>query len=142
MNKEFEKLLEKEAEILDQISSKQIEMRNAVKEKNWNNLMALITDVNVLSDSFKTLDASRDKIQTEMQRDELSSYKNSLSDLRSKLLKCKAENKAFASYVNISRSFVQQVVERALPQSRNKNYSRNGNIVQPQPQSVVVNQLF
>ena len=104
--------------------------------------MSLISEVNLLSDSFKVFDSKRNAIQSSMKKTELSSYSGELAELRTKLLKCKAENKAFASYVNISRTFVQQVVERALPQSRNKNYSRNGNIVQPQPQSVVVNQLF
>ena len=90
----------------------------------------------------KCEDSKREKIQSHMQRGDLSPYTYDLSVLRTKLLRCKAENKAFASYVNISRTFVQQVVEKALPHSRNKNYSRNGAILQPQPQSVVVNQLF
>ena len=37
---------------------------------------------------------------------------------------------------------VQSIIDNALPQSRNKLYSRNGNIIQSQPQSVVVNTLF
>ena len=52
------------------------------------------------------------------------------------------ENRVITDYVNIAKTFIQEVVEKALPQSRNKNYSRNGKIVQPQPLSVVVNQLF
>lgn len=142
MNEEFAAILKRMGEILDSISEKQKLLREAVNQKDWNKLMTLISEVNFLSDSFKSFDSKREKIQSHMQRGDLSPYTYDLSVLRTKLLRCKAENKAFASYVNISRTFVQQVVEKALPHSRNKNYSRNGAILQPQPQSVVVNQLF
>ena len=142
MNEEFSTILKRMGEILDSISEKQKLLREAVNQKDWNKLMTLISEVNFLSDSFKSFDTKREKIQSNMQRGDLSPYTYDLSVLRTKLLRCKTENKAFASYVNISRTFVQQVVEKALPHSRNKNYSRNGAILQPQPQSVVVNQLF
>lgn len=142
MNEEFAAILKSMEEILDSICEKQKLLREAVNQKDWNKLMTLISEVNFLSDSFKSFDSKREKIQSSMKRGDLSPYTYSLSLLRTKLLRCKAENKAFASYVNISRTFVQQVVEKALPNSRNKNYSRSGVIVQPQPQSVVVNQLF
>ena len=51
---------------------------------------------------------------------------------------CNAKNE----YINITKGFVQSIIDNALPQSRNKLYSRNGNIIQSQPQSVVVNTLF
>ncbi|WP_027727362.1 hypothetical protein [Treponema sp. C6A8] len=142
MNEEFKIILEDENNLLEHIAEEQGALRLAVEKKNWNALMTSISEINLMSDAFKTLDSRREKLQKSIDRAELTSYSEVLLNLRSKLLKCKAENKAFASYVNISRSFIQQVVEKALPQSRNKNYSRTGHIVQPQPQSVVVNQLF
>jgi hypothetical protein len=142
MNEEFKIILEDENNLLEHIAEEQGALRLAVEKKNWNALMTSISEINLMSDAFKTLDSRREKLQKSINKDELASYSETLLNLRSKLLKCKAENKAFASYVNISRSFIQQVVEKALPQSRNKNYSRTGHIVQPQPQSVVVNQLF
>lgn len=142
MNEEFSVILKRMENILDVISEKQKLLREAVNKKNWTELMTLISEVNLLSDAFKTEDVRREKIQNLLKKNALSTYSISLSALRSKLLRCKAENKAFASYVNITRGFVQQVVEKAIPVSRNKNYSRNGVIVQPQPQSLVVNQMF
>ena len=142
MNEEFKIILEDENNLLEHIAEEQGALRLAVEKKNWNALMTSISEINLMSDAFKTLDSRREKLQKSLPREELTNYSENLLNLRSKLLKCKAENKAFASYVNISRSFIQQIVERALPQSRNKNYSRTGHIVQPQPQSVVVNQLF
>ena len=50
--------------------------------------------------------------------------------------------KVLSEYINITKGFVQSIIDNALPQSRNKLYSRNGNIIQSQPQSVVVNTLF
>ena len=142
MNEEFSVILKRMENILDVISEKQKLLREAVNKKNWTELMTLISEVNLLSDAFKSEDVRREKIQNLLKKNALSTYSISLAALRSKLLRCKAENKAFASYVNITRGFVQQVVEKAIPVSRNKNYSRNGVIVQPQPQSLVVNQMF
>lgn len=142
MNVEFKLILEDENMLLEQISEEQLAMRNAVNHKDWNGLMTSISEGSRLSEAFKSLDSRRESIQSSLKKEEILLYSDELSKLRSKLLKCKAESKAFASYVKISRSFIQQIVEKALPQSRNKNYSRTGNIVQPQPHSVVVNQLF
>mgnify|MGYP006974640767 FL=1 len=69
-------------------------------------------------------------------------YKRILSIVRGKLVKSRTENKVLSEYINITKGFVQSIIDNALPQSRNKLYSRNGNIIQSQPQSVVVNTLF
>ena len=125
MNEEFSVILKRMENILDVISEKQKLLREAVNKKNWTELMTLISEVNLLSDAFKTEDVRREKIQNLSKKNALSTYSISLSALRSKLLRCKAENKAFASYVNITRGFVQQVVEKAIPVSRNKNLTFN-----------------
>ena len=73
---------------------------------------------------------------------EIKPYFERLGQMRAKLLKCKIENQALSKYVNITKNFIQGVVDNALPQSRNKVYSKNGKIVQPQPQSIVLNLDF
>ena len=65
-----------------------------------------------------------------------------LAKVRGKLVRCRTENKALGDYINITRNFVQGVIDHSLPQTRSKVYSRNGNIIQKQPHSVVVNTLF
>jgi len=139
---EFSEILNEEDKILDELSAKQKVLRNSVNEKNWEKLIKIVSEINLISDSFQSYDSKREKIQYTLSASELQPYHETLLELHSKLLRCKAENKALGSLVNITRMFVQQVIEKALPQSRNKNYSRNGHIVNPQPQSVVVNQLF
>ena len=139
---EFESVLDKEAKVLTELADKQVAVKQSVIDRDWENLVALISDVNRLSDAFKEIDVKRDQLQNSLDENTLKNYYSQLGSLRSQLLKCKVENRVITDYVNIAKTFIQEVVEKALPQSRNKNYSRNGKIVQPQPLSVVVNQLF
>ena len=139
---EFESVLDKEAKVLTELADKQAAVKQSVIDRDWENLVALISDVNRLSDAFKEIDVKRDQLQKSLDENTLKNYYSQLGSLRSQLLKCKVENRVITDYVNIAKTFIQEVVEKALPQSRNKNYSRNGKIVQPQPLSVVVNQLF
>lgn len=139
---EFESVLDKEAKVLTELADKQAAVKQSVIDRDWENLVVLISDVNRLSDSFKEIDVKRDQLQNSLDENTLKNYYSQLGSLRSQLLKCKVENRVITDYVNIAKTFIQEVVEKALPQSRNKNYSRNGKIVQPQPLSVVVNQLF
>ncbi len=139
---EFESVLDKEAKVLTELADKQVAVKQSVIDRDWENLVALISDVNRLSDAFKEIDVKRDQLQKSLDENTLKNYYSQLGSLRSQLLKCKVENRVITDYVNIAKTFIQEVVEKALPQSRNKNYSRNGKIVQPQPLSVVVNQLF
>ncbi len=139
---EFESVLDKEAKVLTELADKQVAVKQSVIDRDWENLVALISDVNRLSDAFKEIDVKRDQLQNSLDENTLKKYYSQLGSLRSQLLKCKVENRVITDYVNIAKTFIQEVVEKALPQSRNKNYSRNGKIVQPQPLSVVVNQLF
>ena len=139
---EFESVLDKEAKVLTELTDKQVAVKQSVIDRDWENLVVLISDVNRLSDSFKEIDVKRDQLQNSLDENTLKNYYSQLGSLRSQLLKCKVENRVITDYVNIAKTFIQEVVEKALPQSRNKNYSRNGKIVQPQPLSVVVNQLF
>lgn len=139
---EFAKILKNEDEILTSLLEKQNIVKKSVIERNWENLVVYIKDVNELSQKFEEIDIKRDEIQKNLTKEELKKYFEQLGKLRAKLLKCKVENRALSDYVNIAKDFIQEVIEKALPQTRNKNYSRTGKIIQPQPQSVVVNQLF
>ena len=139
---EFEQILVKEEGILDELVKAQNQLRKAVTEKNWENLTKIINTINNLSENFIEVDTQREDMQDMMKMDEVRPYFERLGDMRTKLLKCKIENQALSQYVNITKNFIQGVVDNALPQSRNKVYSKSGKIVQPQPQSVVLNMDF
>ena len=55
-----------------------------------------------------------------------------------KLLKCKVENQVISNYVNVTREFISEVIDKALPKTHNNNYTRNGTIVQHKAASVLV----
>ncbi len=139
---DFSNILDEENKLLDELIVKQTELRKAVTDKSWNDLGTVISDINRISDTFQELDIQRDSIQMQLKTDEMKPCFEKIGTVRSKLLKCKIENKILSDYVNIARSFVQEVVDKAIPQARNRNYSRNGKIIQPQVKSVVLNQLF
>lgn len=139
---DFETILFKEEKNLENLSETQKLVKNSVMERNWEKLMLNIAELNRLSDDFVKIDENRDELQKKLSEKELSNYYEKLGKLRAQLLKCKVENRVLSEYVNVAKDFIQEVVQKAIPQARNKNYSRTGKFIQPQPQSVVVNQLF
>lgn len=141
VNTRIIEVLNEQNSILDVVLTKQQELRNSVNEKNWTNLMTVISEINLSMDKFNKLDEEREEIATTEDISN-SEYKRILSTVRGKLVKSRTENKVLSEYINITKGFVQSIIDNALPQSRNKLYSRNGNIIQSQPQSVVVNTLF
>lgn len=135
---EFSLILKNEDKILDELKDKQSLMRRALTEKNWDELLKCMDSVNVLFADFQEFDVRRDEIQQQLDRDELKPFFESLASMRSKLLKCRVENQVISNYVNVTRKFISEVVEKALPQSRNKNYTKTGVLTQPQTSSVLV----
>ena len=141
VNTRIIEVLNEQNSILDVVLTKQQELRNSVNEKNWTNLMTVISEINLSMDKFNKLDEEREEITTVEDVANIE-YKRILSTVRGKLVKSRTENKVLSEYINITKGFVHSIIDNALPQSRNKLYSRNGNIIQSQPQSVVVNTLF
>ncbi|MCR4953827.1 MAG: hypothetical protein K6A43_07110 [Treponema sp.] len=140
--KEFESILNKEEEILVQFAEKQVLLRKAVVEKNWESLLKVMSEINLLSDTFQPLDEKRAELAKNMSKEQLAPYSEQLFKLRRMLVKCKVENQALGEYVKITKNFMDNVFEKAVPSAGTKTYSRNGTIRKPQPQSVIVNQMF
>ena len=139
---EFEEILAEEEKILNDLVKNQDSLKKAVLDKNWESLTKIITNMNTISSKFVDIDTEREILQDMMKMNEIKPYFERLGTMRTKLLKCKIENQALSKYVNITKNFIQGVVDNALPQSGNKVYSKSGKIVQPQPQSVVLNLDF
>ncbi len=140
--KEFETILDEQDKILDLLIVKQAEMKSAVTEKSWEKLSEIIPFINKIYEDFAEKDSVRDYLQDNIKSAELKSFSEKITNLRSKLLKCKIENQALTKYVNITKEFIQGIVENALPQTGSKVYSNKGKILHPQPQSVVVDLSF
>lgn len=135
---EYSLLLKNEDKILDSLSQKQLELRTVLQNKDWSALTVVMAEINHLSDDFQKMDLRRDEIQRQLPTADVKSFYEILSSLRSKLLKCKLENQVISNYVTVSRQFIADVVEKALPQTRNKNYTKNGTITKVHAQSVLV----
>ncbi|MBQ5470586.1 MAG: hypothetical protein IIT58_01040 [Treponema sp.] len=140
-NLSYKEVLEKEDEILSKVIIEQANLKKAVNEKSWPDLMKVISNVNLYMDSFNKLDEEREEIASKLSDDDME-CRELLAKVRGKLVRCRTENKALGDYINITRNFVHGVIDHSLPQTRSKVYSRNGNIIQKQPHSVVVNTLF
>ena len=136
--KEYATVLAEEENLLDRLADKQQRLRKAITEKDWESLVGHINEVNLISDSFQKFDLRRDEIQNQLKTDEIKPYFERLGRLRTKLLKCKVENQVISNYVNVTKDFIAEVVEKALPQTRNRNYTKYGTVTQPQPASVLV----
>ncbi len=137
----YKEILSQEDEVLSSVISLQSELRSAVKNKDWAELMKVISDINLSMDKFNNLDAQREAAVVYAKTDEIET-KTLLAEVRGKLVRVRAENKALSEYINITRNFVRGIIDSALPQSRAKVYGRSGKILQTQPDSVVVNTLF
>ncbi len=136
--KEFASILNEEENLLNTLNDRQVFLRAAVTDKNWMNLLDIISEINTISDSFQKCDVKRDSIQENLKSEQLKPFMDQIGRIRSKLLKCKVQNQALSEYVVLTRQFIQRVVEEALPQTRNKNYTRYGMVKQPEPSSVLV----
>lgn len=149
-SKVYMEILLKEDSVLSDVIASQTELRAAINEKNWTNLMKVVSEINLEMDKFNRLDEEREKFLKAAENDGNSSgladlnkeTGDVLARVRGKLVRCRTENKALADFINITRNFVQKIIETALPQSRTKVYGKGGGFIQKQPDSVVVNTLF
>ena len=135
---ELAALLEQEIALVEKILECQASVYSTVKEKNWVNLERDIDCLNELSSQFSAMEAKRDSLVAKQDEDS----RELLAKLRSRLLKSKVQNFALNTYIETMQNFVRVVLENAVPQRRNVLYSREGKILKPEPQSVVLNKIL
>ena len=141
MNCKYRDVLVSENKLISDVLCRQQALRDAVNNKDWTALMDAAGDVNEMMDAFNELDKEREELALGGLQEDAETY-GLLAEIRGKLVKSRIENKALSDYISITREFVKGIIDTAVPQSRNRLYSRNGYVVQPQPESVVVNTLF
>lgn len=148
-SKIYKDILLKEDAVLSDVIASQAELRAAINAKEWTDLMKVVSDINLEMDKFNRLDEERENFlkaefggETAGSADFDKETGEILARVRGKLVRCRTENKALGDFINITRNFVQKIIETALPQSRSKVYGKCGGFIQKQPDSVVVNTLF
>ncbi|MBQ0051725.1 MAG: hypothetical protein KBT11_06645 [Treponema sp.] len=135
-------IMQEENSLLDKILQQQTVLHECVREKNWEKLNVNIENLQNLSDQFVELEEKRTKLSesTDIKND--AEIKPVLTEVRGKLQKSKIENHVLNEYISTTRKFLQGVFDSVVPQRRNVLYSKRGEIVKPELNSVVLNQLM
>ncbi len=134
----LQEILNKENALMDKILLKQKILHDAVKEKNWIGLENVMSDIDLASKEFSSLEDER----TSSKETVTLEHEKVKNQVRQKLLKSKIENDALTEYISVTNNFVQGVLDAIVPQRKNATYGRNGKLIQKQPQSVVLNKVL
>ena len=135
-------VMQEENALLDKILEQQTLLHNCVKEKDWNSLNKKIENLQNLSDQFVELEEKRTSLSENIDMASDETISPVLTEVRGKLQKSKVENKVLNEYITTTRKFLQGVFDSVIPQRRNILYSNKGQIVKPEPRSVVLNQMI
>lgn len=133
------KILEKEEDALKTVALWQGKLREAVKERDWKKFSESANNIDSLMQEFQSLEEGREDASFETQDKER--INSAIMRVRQKLLRIKIENSAIGQVIKTTRLFVARVLDTALPQRKNKIYTRKGYNVSS-PQSVLVDRLF
>lgn len=135
-------VMQEENALLDKILEQQTLLHNCVKEKDWDSLNKKIENLQNLSDQFVELEEKRTSLSENIDMASDETISPVLTEVRGKLQKSKVENKVLNEYITTTRKFLQGVFDSVIPQRRNILYSNKGQIVKPEPRSVVLNQMI
>ena len=122
---ELLQILVAQNDVLDCMLTQQKKIHDNVKERKWVELENCINSMQAYSDAFVNLDQCRE---------------NFVGDNKDLYLMPEVRD-ALATYVSSTREFVDGVLENCIPQSRTKVYGRNGKIIRPTAESVVLDAL-
>ena len=134
---EYIQILKEENEVITEVLECQKVMKNSVDKKNWTSLLDVMSRINLLRDRFNSRDEERAKAAVQKTEDS-EEERNLLCEIRGKLVKSRTENKVLSEYINITRGFIQGILDEAFPQNKNTVYTRKGYAQKLQPESVVV----
>ncbi len=139
---ELLQILVAQNDVLDCMLTQQKKIHDSVKERKWVELENCINNMKAYSDAFVNLDQCRENFVGDNKDLYLMpEVRDVFASVRTKLSKSKIENSALATYVTSTREFVDGILENCVPQSRTKVYGRNGKIIRPTAESVVLDAL-
>lgn len=140
--KKLIEVMQNENSLLDKILEQQTILHECVKEKNWEKLNQNMENIQELSDKFVELEQEREILCKDIDFRLDSDITPVLTQVRGKLQKSKIENRALNEYISTTRKFLQGVFDSVVPQRRNIVYSNKGELVKPELNSIVINQLI
>src|SRR5574344_457183 len=104
----IEQLLDNENKILDTLLENQSALRLAGHNRDWSDLMDIISEINLLADSFKKIEFEREKVM-ESTGKQTQAVLDKIAEVRGKLVRSRTENKALSDYISITRGFIQGI---------------------------------
>lgn len=134
-------VMQEENALLDKILEQQTVLHDCVRDKDWEMLNRNIENLQTLSDQFVELEEKRMELSANIDLASDETISPVLSEVRGKLQKSKVENKVLNEYISTTRKFLQGVFDSVVPQRRNVLYSNKGQVVKPELNSIVLNQM-
>ncbi len=139
---ELLQILNAQNDVLDCMLTQQKKIHDSVRDRRWTDLEERIENMRAYSDAFVNLDQCRENYVGDNRTLYLEPVIQEVYvNVRTKLSRSKIENSALATYVSSTKEFVDGVIENCVPQSRAKVYGRNGKIMSPTAESVVLDAL-
>lgn len=139
---ELLQILNAQNDVLDCMLTQQKKIHDSVRDRRWVELETGINNMKAYSDAFVNLDQCRENYVGDNKSMYLEpGIQDVYVSVRTKLSRSKIENTALATYVSSTKEFVDGVIESCVPQARAKVYGRNGRIMSPSAESVVLDAL-
>ena len=139
---ELLQILNAQNDVLDCMLTQQKKIHDSVRDRRRTDLEESIENMRAYSDAFVNLDQCRENYVGDNRTLYLEPVIQEVYvNVRTKLSRSKIENSALATYVSSTKEFVDGVIENCVPQSRAKVYGRNGKIMSPTAESVVLDAL-
>ncbi|MBQ2552226.1 MAG: hypothetical protein II563_05245 [Treponema sp.] len=139
---ELLQILTAQSDVLDCMLTQQKKIHDSVRDRRWSDLEESLSNMRAYSDAFVNLDQCRENYVGDDRTVYLApAVQEVYVNVRTKLSRSRIENTALATYVSSTKEFVDGIIENCIPQSRAKVYGRNGRIMSPTAESVVLDAL-
>ncbi len=134
-------VMREESQLLDVILKQQEVVHSLVLKRKWLELENVLKELQKMSDNFTELDNKREELFSKIDVSGDFEFSSAVSQVKSKLIKSKLQNKVLNEYISTTKDFLQGIFDEVLPERRNVTYSRYGKIVKPELHNVVINQV-
>lgn len=139
---ELLQILTAQSDVLDCMLTQQKKIHDSVRDRRWSDLEESLSNMRAYSDAFVNLDQCRENYVGDDRTVYLApAVQEVYVNVRTKLSRSRIENTALATYVSSTKEFVDGIIENCIPQSSAKVYGRNGRIMSPTAESVVLDAL-
>jgi hypothetical protein len=153
-------VLRQEIELLEKINALQVQVKNAIINRDWTDFEGLFGSLAAIGDEFESLDLERVEIFARFSRElgfenagaGFYSYvarlpeaeRQELSELyrriKMRTVKVRMANEALTDYLSEIQAVVSGFLEAVFPERRGNLYSRQGAQVSPDMRGVALNQ--